>query len=189
MQAGAVGLGGITPGTRLSGLVGRENVEVISVHAVGESASEVIFRDGTGTIDSRVLSVDDLEHIVIADTDGQQTNYDADPREFMLAAEALRIKNAALYDPMAAVSSSNIEPLPHQIRAVYEHMLPQVPLRFLLADDPGAGKTIMAGLYLKEMMLRSDCERALIVSPGGLADQWQDELQTKFGLSFDVLTM
>jgi len=189
MQAGAVGLGGITPGTRLSGLVGRENVEVISVHAVGESASEVIFRDSAGTIDSRVLSAEDLDHLVIVDTDGQQTNYDADPREFMLAAEALRIKNAALYDPMAAVSSSNIEPLPHQIRAVYEHMLPQVPLRFLLADDPGAGKTIMAGLYLKEMMLRSDCERALIVSPGGLADQWQEELQTKFGLSFDVLTM
>ena len=189
MEARIAGFGDITPGTRLSGVVGRENVEVLTVRAVGDSASEVIFRDGTGTIDSRVLSAEDLNHIAIADTDGQQTNYHADPREFMLAAEALRIKNAALYDPMAAVSSSNIEPLPHQIRAVYEHMLPQVPLRFLLADDPGAGKTIMAGLYLKEMMLRSDCERALIVSPGGLADQWQEELQTKFGLSFDVLTM
>ena len=145
MQAGAVGLGGITPGTRLSGLVGRENVEVISVHAVGESASEVIFRDSAGTIDSRVLSAEDLDHLVIVDTDGQQTNYDADPREFMLAAEALRIKNAALYDPMAAVSSSNIEPLPHQIRAVYEHMLPQVPLRFLLRTIPARARRSWRG--------------------------------------------
>ncbi len=188
MQAQIAGFGDITPGMRLTGVVGRENVEVLTVRAVGESAAEVIFRDDGGIIDSRVLSEGDLDHIEIAGSGDQQTNYHANPRDFMLAAEALRIKYAALYDPMAAVSSSNIEPLPHQIRAVYEHMLPQVPLRFLLADDPGAGKTIMAGLYLKEMMLRSDCERALIVSPGGLADQWQEELQTKFGLSFEVLT-
>lgn len=188
MQARIAGFGDIAPGMRLSGVVGGENVEVLTVRAVGESAAEVIFRDGGGIIDSCVLSEGDLDHIEIAGSGDQETNYDANPRDFMLAAEALRIKYAALYDPMAAVSSSNIEPLPHQIRAVYEHMLPQVPLRFLLADDPGAGKTIMAGLYLKEMMLRSDCERALIVSPGGLADQWQEELQTKFGLSFEVLT-
>lgn len=188
MEAHIAGFGDITPGMRLSGVVGRENVEVLTVRAVGESAAEVIFRDDGGIIDSRVLSEGDLDHIEIVGSDDQETNYHANPRDFMLAAEALRIKYAALYDPMAAVSSSNIEPLPHQIRAVYEHMLPQVPLRFLLADDPGAGKTIMAGLYLKEMMLRSDCERALIVSPGGLADQWQEELQTKFGLSFEVLT-
>ncbi len=81
--------------------------------------------------------------------------FDADPDEFRLAAEALRIRYAALYDPMSAVYSSDINPLPHQIRAVYGDMLPKVPLRFLLADDPGAGKTIMAGLYVKEMLLRS----------------------------------
>ena len=80
------------------------------------------------------------------------------------------------------------EPLPHQIRAVYGELLPRTPLRFLLADDPGAGKTIMAGLYIKELMLREDVKRCLIVAPGGLVEQWQDELFFKFGLRFDILT-
>lgn len=183
-----VRLGDIAAGMWLAGLVSGEVVEVLAVCPVGESACEVVFRESAGTIDTRVVSGEDLRRIQVVGAAESQVPYDADPRDFMLAAEALRIKYAALYDPMAAVSSSDIEPLPHQIRAVYEHMLPQVPLRFLLADDPGAGKTIMAGLYLKEMMLRSDCERAIIVAPGGLADQWHDELQTKFGLAFEALT-
>ena len=66
---------------------------------------------------------------------------------------------------------SDIRPLPHQIKAVYEELLPQTPLRLLLADDPGAGKTIMAGLYAKELMLRGDLQRMLIIAPGGLAEQ------------------
>lgn len=112
--------------------------------------------------------------------------FDADPIEFRLAAEALRIQHAARYDPMAGVNSSNIDPLPHQIRAVYEELLPRIPLRFLLADDPGAGKTIMAGLYIKELILRSDCERAIIVAPGALVEQWRDELAEKFDLRFEL---
>ena len=79
-------------------------------------------------------------------------------------------------------------PLPHQIRAVYGELLPRTPLRFLLADDPGAGKTIMAGLYIKELILRDDVKQCLIVAPGGLVEQWQDELYFKFGLRFDLLT-
>ena len=115
--------------------------------------------------------------------------FDADPDEFRLAVEALRIRHAALYDPLAAVNSSAVQPLPHQIEAVYGRLLPQVPLRYVLADDPGAGKTIMAGLYLKELILRSDCERAIIVAPGSLVEQWRDELSAKFGLGqFEVLT-
>lgn len=188
MRVGPVRLGDIAAGMQLAGLVSGEVVEVLAVCPVGESACEVVFRESAGTIDTRVVSDEDLRRIQVVGAAESQVPYDADPRDFMLAAEALRIKYAALYDPMAAVSSSDIEPLPHQIRAVYEHMLPQVPLRFLLADDPGAGKTIMAGLYLKEMMLRSDCERAVIVAPGGLVDQWHDELHTKFGLAFEVLT-
>ena len=65
--------------------------------------------------------------------------------------------------------------------------MPRTPLRFLLADDPGAGKTIMAGLYVKELLLRDDVKRCLIVAPGGLVEQWQDELRLKFGLGFDIL--
>ncbi len=82
----------------------------------------------------------------------------------------------------------DIDPLPHQLRAVYDELLPRTPLRFLLADDPGAGKTIMAGLYIKELILREDVKRCLIVAPGGLVEQWQDELFMKFGLAFEILT-
>ena len=183
-----MGLGDLKAGMRLVGLFGADAVEVLAVNPVGGEAVEVVYREQSGSIDARMATAEDLRSVRVERGDEGTAPYDADPRDFMLAAEALRIKYAALYDPMAAVSSSEIEPLPHQIRAVYEQMLPQVPLRFLLADDPGAGKTIMAGLYLKEMMLRSDCERALVVAPGGLVDQWHDELHTKFGLSFEVLT-
>ena len=74
------------------------------------------------------------------------------------------------------------------MRAVYGEMLPRQPLRFLLADDPGAGKTIMAGLLIRELMLRGDLERCLVAAPGSLVEQWQDELESKFGLAFDLLT-
>ncbi|MFE9321887.1 helicase-related protein [Nocardia sp. NPDC052278] len=115
-------------------------------------------------------------------------HFDADGALFKLAAEALRIRMSAQFDPMAAVNSSDLEPLPHQIQAVYGELLERTPLRFVLADDPGAGKTIMAGLYVKELMLRGDLERCLVVAPGGLVDQWQEELLEKFGLRFEVLT-
>ena len=89
---------------------------------------------------------------------------------------------------MLAVHTSVVEPLPHQITAVYESMLPRQPLRFLLADDPGAGKTIMAGLLIKELIARGDLQRCLVVCPGSLAEQWQDELYRRFQLPFDILT-
>ncbi|MBV9047675.1 MAG: DUF3883 domain-containing protein, partial [Solirubrobacterales bacterium] len=98
------------------------------------------------------------------------------------------IRYAALFDPMLAVTSSDLDPLPHQIKAVYGELLPRTPLRFLLADDPGAGKTIMAGLYVKELMLRGDLARCLVVAPGSLVEQWQEELYDKFGLRYEVLT-
>jgi len=93
-----------------------------------------------------------------------------------------------LFDPMMAVHTSNVDPLPHQITAVYESMLPRQPLRFVLADDPGAGKTIMAGLLIKELLMRADAKRVLIVAPGSLVEQWQDEMYEKFGLSFTVFS-
>ena len=102
--------------------------------------------------------------------------------------EALRIRLAHLFDPVLAVHTSVVEPLPHQITAVYESMLPRQPLRFLLADDPGAGKTIMAGLLIRELIARGDLERCLIVCPGSLAEQWQDELSQRFQLPFDIMT-
>ena len=102
--------------------------------------------------------------------------------------EAHRIRLAHLFDPVLAVHTSLVEPLPHQITAVYEVMLPRQPLRFLLADDPGAGKTIMAGLLIKELIVRGDLQRCLVVCPGSLAEQWQDELHRRFQLPFEILT-
>src|ERR1700738_3541797 len=95
-------------------------------------------------------------------------SFDVDGDAFKLAVEAKRIDLAFLFDPMMAVHTSNVEPLPHQITAVYESMLPRQPLRFVLADDPGAGKTIMAGLYIREFIMRADSRRILVVAPGGL---------------------
>ena len=106
---------------------------------------------------------------------------DADGNLFRLVSEAKRISLAYLFDPFLAVQTSNLDPLPHQIDAVYDKMLPRQPLRFLLADDPGAGKTIMAGLFCKELMIRGDVERCLVIAPGSLVEQWQDELWQKFG--------
>ena len=87
-----------------------------------------------------------------------------------------------------AVHTSNVDPLPHQITAVYEAMLPRQPLRYVLADDPGAGKTIMAGLYMRELLMRADARRILIIAPGSLVEQWHDELFEKFGLEFRIFS-
>lgn len=95
---------------------------------------------------------------------------------------------AYLFDPWMAVHLSQVEPLPHQITAVYGEMSLRQPLRFLLADDPGAGKTIMTGLFIKERTWRGDLQRCLIVVPGNLVEQWQDELYQKFQLPFEILT-
>ena len=119
---------------------------------------------------------------------GQPWSFDGDGALFRLVSEALRIRLAHLFDPVLAVHTSVVEPLPHQITAVYESMLPRQPLRFLLADDPGAGKTIMAGLLIKELIARGDLERCLIVCPGSLAEQWQDELSQRFQLPFEIMT-
>ncbi len=114
--------------------------------------------------------------------------FDGDGACYRLVSEANRIRLAYLFDPLLAVHSSLLEPLPHQITAVYEVMLPRMPLRFLLADDPGAGKTIMAGLLIKELLVRGDVRRCMIVCPGNLVEQWQDELSERFHLPFEIMT-
>ena len=119
---------------------------------------------------------------------GRPWAFDAPGDAFKLAAESYRINLAHLFDPMMAVHTSNVEPLPHQITAVYESMLPRQPLRYVLADDPGAGKTIMAGLFIRELLMRADAKRVLIVAPGSLVEQWQDEMFEKFGLSFTLFS-
>lgn len=162
-------------------------VEVRSVTRHGDSAASITIRHADGTFDEEMIFADDLSELFIAE-DSARWSFTAEPTGFKLATEALRIRMAGNHDPMVAVATSDISPLPHQIRAVYGELLPRTPLRFLLADDPGAGKTVMAGLYAKELMLRGDLARLLIVAPGGLVDQWQDELDAKFGIAATILT-
>nr|WP_286982141.1 helicase-related protein [Corynebacterium sp. UBA5992] len=175
-------------GQRLLGLALGQTVTLIAIDPIDEGLFEVFYRDDFGRSGARTITDADAANFEIAADFDSAPAYVADSDDFRLASEALRIKYAALYDPMVAVNSSDIDPLPHQIRAVYEELLPRIPLRFLLADDPGAGKTIMAGLYLKELILRSNCERAIVVAPGGLVDQWSEELTQKFGLRFEVFS-
>lgn len=177
----------LTPGARVAGAAGSGEVDVVSVQWHGGNALTLTYRDGTGSTD-QVLLYRDHEPGLQVVAPSRSAAFDADADDFKLAAEALRIRMAARFDPMLAVSTSEVEPLPHQLRAVYGELLPRTPLRFLLADDPGAGKTVMAGLYIKELFLRGDLARCLIVAPGSLVDQWAEELHDKFGLRFELLT-
>ncbi len=116
-----------------------------------------------------------------------ETRFDAPPRDLFLALEAKRYRYASLYDPLLAMNISKVDPLPHQIEAVYGYILQQPRVRFLIADDPGAGKTIMAGLVIKEMKLRGLVKRILIVAPGHLKDQWRRELKERFEERFTLV--
>jgi SNF2 family DNA or RNA helicase len=176
----------LTSGIRLNGVEPGETVTVLFSQSHGADAVELAYRRVNGSLGQRIVFRDDEDSLTVANTGARA--FDAPADDFKLAAEAKRIQLAGLFDPMLAVATSNVRPLPHQISAVYRELLPRTPLRFLLADDPGAGKTIMAGLYIKELVLRDDVQRCLIVAPGGLVEQWQDELFFKFGLSFDLLT-
>jgi SNF2 family DNA or RNA helicase len=158
-------------------------VRIITTEPVGDNALPVYYKTAEGKLLERMLFRTEEANLSLAEA-GRPWAFDAPREDFKLAAEAYRISLAHLFDPMIAVHTSNVEPLPHQITAVYESMLPRQPLRYVLADDPGAGKTIMAGLFIRELLMRADAKRVLIVAPGSLVDQWQDEMFEKFGLSF-----
>ena len=162
-------------------------VKVVGIEWFGDGAIKVIYEDGGGTPGSRLIYRDEESTVEVTSSQGPWS-FDGDGALLRLVSEANRIRLAHLFDPYLAVHTSRIEPLPHQITAVYAEMLQRQPLRFLLADDPGAGKTIMTGLLIKELMVRGDLERCLVIAPGNLVEQWQDELAQKFGLSFAILT-
>ena len=154
--------------------IGNVAVDLTYKDAAGRPANELLYRDRESSIE------------IVAE--GSPWSFDGDGALFRLVSEAQRIRLAYLFDPVLAVHTSIVDPLPHQITAVYGEILPRQPLRYLLADDPGSGKTIMTGLLVKEEMVRGDLQRCMIVCPGNLAEQWQDELDRRFHLPFEIMT-
>ena len=177
----------LQPHARIAGIHPEGPVTVVSTKWLGSHAIEVAHTDPSGKSATSVLYRSDESGLESVGEPHPWT-FDADGALFRLVSEAHRIRLAHLFDPLLAVHTSLVEPLPHQITAVYESMLPRQPLRYLLADDPGSGKTIMAGLLMKELIARGDLERCLVVCPGSLAEQWQDELEHRFHLPFTVYT-
>jgi SNF2 family DNA or RNA helicase/predicted nucleotidyltransferase len=187
VQTELVHLEELTPGARVRGVLPDRAVTVVQVEWHGTDAITLTYRDDEGRSDHELLYRESESRLAIEEK-ARRWSFDADGKLFRLVSEALRIRLAHLFDPYLAVHTSNIDPLPHQIRAVYGELLPRQPLRFLLADDPGAGKTIMAGLLIKELIVRGDLSRCMIVAPGSLVEQWQDELGQKLGLEFEIVT-
>lgn len=177
----------LSRGAIVKGILPTGNVSIIALQWHGNAVVEITYKDASGQLGNQLLYRDNEASLEIV-TAGSPGNFQADGDRLRLASEAQRIRLAHLFDPYLAIHTSQIDPLPHQITAVYEEMLPRQPLRFLLADDPGAGKTIMTGLLIKELVIRGDLHRCLIVCPGNLAEQWQDELYRRFQLSFEILT-
>lgn len=177
MQDADLKIGDIVSGFRPDELVEIQSVSAFGrdkflVRAIGVTSRREFQRPLTN------VEVQALERIR-----GSELSFDGDAQHFLLGAEAERIRIAYQFDPLFAVNSSIVDPLPHQVEAVYKYLLPLPRIRFLLADDTGAGKTIMTGLLIKEMLFRGTVEKILIITPGGLTKQWkEDELQEKFNL-------
>src|SRR5947209_2093476 len=177
----------LTRGATVKGIFPDALVTVVDVQWHGDVAITLTYRDAAGRLGNEILYRDREPSLEIAAV-GLPWSFDGDGRLLRLVSEAYRIHLAYLFDPLLAVHTSLVEPLPHQITAVYGEMLTRQPLRFLLADDPGAGKTIMTGLFIKELLIRGDLERCLIVCPANLAEQWQDEMLDKFRLNFEIVS-
>ena len=178
-------------GSRVS-LTGHFDVPVVlddvrPLGANGSAGFECRVRLPDGTIEEAVISPDEAAAILGAEAAEKAVPRPADANRLRLLIESARIRLAYAYDRQFAVSLSGIRTLPHQIEAVYLKMLPQPRLRFLLADDPGAGKTIMAGLLIKELKLREALDRCLILVPAPLTIQWQDELLRFFNEPFQII--
>jgi SNF2 family DNA or RNA helicase len=177
----------ITPGQIVKNLIPGEPVVINHVQPMGNMVSLRFTGVNTNRSNSKVLSQEQFMQLEILAAEGQ-FNFQGDPTRFAMFAEAERINSAYQFDPLFAVNCSIVDPLPHQVEAVYKFLLPLPKIRFLLADDTGAGKTIMTGLLIKEMLMRGLAERILIITPGGLTKQWQeDEMGIKFNIPFTLV--
>jgi superfamily II DNA or RNA helicase len=174
----------LKPGVIVRGPALPEPVEVLVVRRLGE----MIKMDGrglqTGQAHQRVLRPDQLKLLVVTP---ESEAFTGDPTRFAIGVEAARLALAYEYDPYFSLSIARVDPLPHQLEAVYDYFIKLPRIRFLLADDPGAGKTVMAGLLLKELKVRGLVKRTLIVTPANLTFQWAREMKDKFRENFDVI--
>lgn len=177
----------LTDGTTLEGPHWTEPVRVLTAKARGPRIEVQAVGLNTKRLWTKLLNPEDFSNSINVTAAGQLAALNGNPTHFRLAAEAHRIRLAFQYDPHFAVSVSQVDPLPHQMDAVYAHLLTQPTIHFLIADDPGAGKTIMGGLTVKELKFRGLVERILIVTPANLTDQWRRELHDKFSESFVVI--
>ncbi|MCX7887629.1 MAG: SNF2-related protein, partial [Verrucomicrobiae bacterium] len=167
------------PGEILEGDFWPEPVRVLTVQTLGGRVKVEAVGTKSQRFYSCVLSEADLNRVRRAIGAGR--DFQGRAEAFFLAIEAHRVRFAQQFDPLFAVNISQVDSLPHQIEAVYHHILRCPRIRFLLADDPGAGKTIMTGLLLKELKYRGLVRRTLIVVPGHLKDQWLREMKERFG--------
>ncbi len=174
----------LRPGSIIRGPTLPEPVEVLALVPLGDSVKVIGRGLQTGLTHDPVLTPDQLARLTIS---ADQEPFDGDARLFRLGVEAHRLGLAYEYDPFFSLSIARVDPLPHQLEAVYDYFLRLPRIRFLLADDPGAGKTIMAGLLLKELKARGLIRRTLIVTPANLTFQWQRELADKFREKFDII--
>src|SRR6202795_1080422 len=174
----------LKPGIIVRGPVLAEPIEVLLVTPLGDVIKIVGAGQKTGQVHQRVLRLDQLQFL---DATPEREPFDGDPARFRLGVEAARLGLAYEYDPYFSLSIARVDPLPHQLEAVYQYFMAMPRIRFLLADDPGAGKTIMAGLLLKELKVRGLVSRTLIVTPANLSFQWQRELKDKFRENFEII--
>ena len=174
----------LKPGTIIRGAIIPESILVVAVVPIGETIQIMGKGLDTGQFHDRTLS---KEQLALLTANPKQPLFDGDSRRFRLGIEAMRLGLAYEYDPYFSLSIARVDPLPHQLEAVYDYFLRLPRIRFLLADDPGAGKTIMAGLLIKELKVRGLIKRILIVAPANLTFQWQRELRDKFREKFEVV--
>jgi SNF2 family DNA or RNA helicase len=174
----------LSPGVIVQGPILPEPVEVLATVPVGSSVKLIGKGLQTGQLRDPILSPEQVAQLTLTP---KELPFDGDPAHFRLGIEAHRLGLAYEYDPYFSLSIARVDPLPHQLEAVYDYFLKLPRIRFLLADDPGAGKTIMAGLLLKELKARGLVKRTLIVTPANLTFQWQREMKDKFRERFEIV--
>lgn len=174
----------LKPNIIVRGPIFPEPVQVIVAIPMGASVKLVGKGLNSNQVHEPILSA---EQVAQLESTPEKEPFDGDPLRFRIGVEALRLGLAYEYDPYFSLSIARVDPLPHQLEAVYDYFLAMPRIRFLLADDPGAGKTIMAGLLLKELKIRGLVKRTLIITPASLSFQWQREMKEKFREQFEVI--